>query len=424
MIIKKTLKQISIYSPIKTCLKQGCLIFGIITTPAMIYDFDQIIPRRSSDSIKWHAYPEDVLPLWVADMDFISPRPVIEALQTRVAHGIFGYSQELPQLREAVIAWVWEHYRWRIKAEDIVFVPGVVIGFNLASHALAQAYGEVLVQTPIYPPMLHSAEVAGMQLREMPLSQNQDGTYYPDEDLFNHSLNPNTRMFLLCNPHNPSGRVFTCAELTFMAEACLRHNVIICSDEIHCDLIYSGFQHIPIASLDEEVAQHTITLIAPSKTFNIAGLEFSIAIIPNRELRLRYLAARRGLVGHPNLMGAHAALAAYTHGEEWLEQVLHYLEGNRNWLADFIHHHLPEIRMAIPEGTYLAWLDCRATPFAKDPAAFFLEHARVALNEGRTFGTGGEGFARLNFGCPRSLLQTAMERMQTAIQRINNGEAG
>lgn len=385
----------------------------------MLYNFDQIIPRRTSDSVKWQAYPEDVLPLWVADMDFISPQPVIEALQQRIAHGIFGYPQELPQLREAILAWVWEHYHWQVKAEDLVFIPGVVTGFNLASHALAQPQGEVLVQTPIYPPMLKSAEVAGMNLRCMQLSQTADGKYFPDEELFKASLNKHTSMFLLCNPHNPTGRVFTRNELSFMAEACLRHDVIICSDEIHCDLIYSGTEHIPIAALDQEIAQHSITLIAPSKTFNIAGLEFSVAIIPNPELKARYQAARRGIVSHPNLLAAIAAYAAYTKGSEWLDQVLRYLEDNRNLVFSFVQDHLPGIKMTMPEGTYLAWLDCRATAFSKQPAAFFLERARVALNEGRTFGEGGEGFVRLNFGCPRAVLQAALERMQSALEHAS-----
>jgi cystathionine beta-lyase len=381
----------------------------------MEYDFDQILDRRASESVKWGAYDEDVLPLWVADMDFISPQPVIQALQERVAQGVFGYPKEILQLRRIVVDWIAARYHWTVQPEDLVFIPGVVTGFNVASHALAVPGGNVLVQTPIYPPMLHTAQYAGMNLKTMELTHAPDGVYGIDQDAFETALDEQTRMFLLCNPHNPTGRVFRRDELERMAEVCLRKGVIICSDEIHCDLIFSGQTHIPIATLEDEVAQKTITLIAPSKTFNIAGLEFSVAIIQNPDLRSQYEKARKGLVGWPNLLGGIAAMAAYRDGLEWLEQVMAYLEANRNYLADTIRSEMPGIHMAKPQGTYLAWLDCRATGIEGNPYEHFLKNARVALNDGKMFGPGGEGFVRLNFACPRSLLAEALHRIRNAL---------
>jgi cystathionine beta-lyase len=225
-------------------------------------------------------------------------------------------------------------------------------------------------------------------------------------------------LFILCNPHNPVGRIYTQGELLHMAEICLRSGVVICSDEIHSDLVYSGFQHVPIASLDSDIAQKTITLMSPSKTFNLAGLQCSFAIIQNRELRKKYLAARKGLVPWVNLMGLAAAQAAYSDGQEWLDQLLIYLQGNREFLYDYIQSSLPGIRMVKPEATYLAWLDCTQAKIMGSPYEFFLERARVALNDGKTFGNGGEGYVRLNFACPRSTLSEALFRMKEALAEV------
>ncbi len=381
----------------------------------MQYDFDRIIDRRSSECAKWRVYDEDVIPLWVADMDFISPEPVIRALQERIAHGVFGYPTEMPDLRQVVVDWIANRYDWAVQPHDLVFIPGVVTGFNMASHALAAPGGNVLVQTPIYPPMLNTAQYAGMSLKTMELTRAADGEYVVEKEAFSAAFDEQTRMFLLCNPHNPTGRVFRRDELEQMAETCLQKGVVICSDEIHCDLIYSGQTHIPIASLDEEIARKTITLIAPSKTFNIAGLEFSVAIVQDPDLRKQYEKARMGLVGWPNLLGGIAAMAAYRDGLEWLEQALAYLEANRDFLAETIRREMPKIKMNVPEGTYLAWLDCRTAGIEENPYKYFLDHARVALNDGKTFGPGGEGFVRLNFGCPRPLLADALQRMKSVL---------
>jgi cystathionine beta-lyase len=388
----------------------------------LYYDFDQPIDRRGSDSLKWNAYSPEVLPMWVADMDFLSPPAVIRALCERVEHGIFGYPlglgsrpDALTELRQVLVERMAERYHWSIQPEDIVFIPGVVTGFNLACHAFATPLQAILVQTPVYPPILTSACETGHISQEMELSRASDGSYTVDWEAFEASLTPQTRLFILCNPHNPVGKVFTRDELSRMAEICLRHSVIICSDEIHCDLIYSGYRHTPIASLDPEVAHHTITLMAPSKTYNIAGLQCSFAIIPNREMRKRYIKSHQGLVSWVNLMGLVAAKAAYQEGSEWLVQLLDYLEGNRHYLVEHVRQYMPGVQVWAPEGTYLAWLDCRQAGIEGNPYRFFLEKGRVALGDGETFGRGGEGFVRLNFGCRRLTLQEGLERMCAAL---------
>ncbi len=378
------------------------------------FDFDRIIDRRGSDSIKWRAYG-DVLPLWVADMDFTAPDAVIAALRARVDHGVFGYAGEPPALREVLTAWLARRFGWRVAPEAFVFVPGVVTGFNVACRATARPGEGVLVQTPVYPPMLQVTANFGLRQDEMTLTQGTGGRYTVDLDAFDAALAEDTRTFLLCSPHNPTGRVFTPDELAAMAEICLRHDVVICSDEIHGDLVLDGSRHLPIASLAPEIGRRTITLMAPSKTFNIPGLGFSLAVIEDPALRASFTAAAKDIVPHINALGYVAALAAYTEGEPWLDACLRYLTANRDYLDDFVHARLSGISMARPEATYLAWLDCRAAALPQGPYKFFLERAGVALNDGATFGRGGEGFVRLNFGCPRATLMEAMERMAAAV---------
>jgi cystathionine beta-lyase len=379
-------------------------------------DLSVVIDRRATDSVKWQRYGPDVLPLWVADMDFVSPQPVVDALRERVEHGIYGYSQELPELRPVLVERLARLYDWHVDPEALLFLPGVVTGFNLAIHATTAPGNCVLAQTPVYFPFLRAPGYASCLLDPMTLTQRPDGQYEVDLDRFEATITPRTLTFLLCNPHNPVGRVFRRDELEGMAEICLRHDVVICSDEIHCELLLDGHRHLPIATLDPEVAQQTITLMAPSKTFNIAGLKFSVAIVENPTLRQQYRDACQGLVSSVNLMGQVAALAAYQHGEPWLAAVLDYLEANLDFLVDYVAKHLPGVHMARPEGTYLAWLDCREAGLPDSPHRFFLEEARVALNEGAAFGQGGEGFARLNFGCPRPTLEEALDRMRRALE--------
>jgi cystathionine beta-lyase len=382
----------------------------------MIYDFDALPDRRNTESAKWNYFDPDIVPMWVADMDFRSPEPVIQALQERVAHGVFGYPGHVPGLKEAIVERMARCYQWEIQPEDIVFVPGVVTGFNMAAHAVLRPQEGVLFQTPVYMPFLDVARNVGGLREEMELSCNADGTYSFDSHAFERAVSPQTRMFLLCNPHNPVGRVFTRSELEIIADVCVHKDLVICSDEIHCDLVYSGQRHIPIASLNPEVAQRSITLMAPSKTFNIAGLSCSFAVIQNPQLRRDFIKADKGLVHGVNLLGLVAARAAFQEGQEWLDQLLVYLEGNRDLLVKFVNEELPGVRMAAPQGTYLAWLDCRQAGIGEKPAEFFKEKARVAVTEGSAFGNGGSGFIRLNFGCPRSMLIQALQRMKEALE--------
>jgi len=388
------------------------------------YNFDQIIDRRHSDSLKWNHYDEDVIPMWVADMDFVSPQPVIDALIEQVEHGVFGYPQgiaglpnELPRFRQLIIDRLASMYNWEIKPQDIIFLPGVVNSFNLACHAFASPDQAVMVQTPVYHPILKAAKTTGVQGKEMELTRLQDGCYGIDWDAFEASLSSQTSLFILCNPHNPVGKVFHKDELKHMAEICLRHNVVICSDEIHSDLVFPEHQHTPIASLDPEVADNTITLIAPSKTFNIAGLQCSFAVIQNEKLRKRFLEARKGLLPWVNMIGMRAGETAYRYGQDWLEQVMDYLQANRDFLYAYVREKLPGLEMGLPEGTYLAWLDCRKAGIQGNPQKFFLEKGRVAFNDGADFGPGGEGFVRLNFACPRAILIEGLQRLKTALDQ-------
>jgi cystathionine beta-lyase len=284
----------------------------------------------------------------------------------------------------------------------------------MMGHMFRAQSGSLAVQPPVYTPILEAPQTAGLARNEAPLLRQPDGTYAIDWDQFTAALQSDTRAFLLCNPHNPVGRVFRRDELERMAELCLARNVLICSDEIHSDLLYRGAQHRPIASLDPEIAQHTITFVAPSKTFNLPGLQASVAIIPNAELRQRFQAARQGIVPWVNVMGLIALQAAYREGQEWLDQLLVYLEANRDFVYDFVRSELPGFNMAKPAGTYLAWIDCRAASL-ENPYKFFLDNARVALSNGAIFGAGGQGFVRLNFGCPRSMLEEALRRMKKAL---------
>ena len=372
--------------------------------------------RRNSDSVKWCFYGDKVLPLWVADMDFTSPPEVIQALHERVSHGVFGYAAESRILAELVIERMQRLYGWKINLEDILLLPGVISGFNLVCQAVTQPGESLLIQPPIYPPFFEAAKNARVKEIQCGLVQQKDGGYEVDFPAFENAIQSDTRCFLFCNPHNPVGKVYTRQELIRFAEICLKHHLIICSDEIHSDLVFAGHRHVPIASLDEEIGQQTVTLIAPSKTFNIAGLDCSILICENQELMKQIKEAKRGMLGGVNVLGVTAAVAAYRHGQPWLDAVIKTLEENRNYLCETMREDFPQIKVYPPQATYLAWLDCRQADLPCDPYEFFLKNAKVALNCGSIFGKEGEGFARLNFGCDRSVLQEALERMRESMQ--------
>jgi cystathionine beta-lyase len=383
----------------------------------MAHDFDRVIERRHTNSNKWRKYPPDVLPLWVADMDFASPDPVIRALRERVEHGVYGYGFEAPEFAEVFVDRLQKRYGWRVSPEAVVLVPGVIPAFNVACRALTRPGDGLLMQLPVYPPILRAPGNHELTRDEALLGREGGGRYVADLDAFRAAIHARTRAFLLCNPHNPVGRVFTRDELGGMARICLERDLAIIADEIHCDLLYSDQRHVPIASLAPEIERRTITLMAPSKTFNLAGLKVSVAVIPEAALRERFMAARGDLVqAQVNIMGYTAAFAAYRDGDAWLADLLRYLEANRDFLVEYVRRHLPGVSITPPEGTYLAWLDCRGAGLAAaDPFTFFLERAKVALNDGALFGRGGQGFVRLNFGSPRALLTEGLERMRRAL---------
>ncbi|HEY5268897.1 MAG TPA: PatB family C-S lyase [Anaerolineales bacterium] len=392
----------------------------------MAYNFDRVIDRHGTNSIKWKHYGADVLPLWVADMDFAAPEPVQDALRRAVEHGIFGYEFPTKELRETVAARMDKLYGWQVSPEMVVATPGVIAGFNAAAHTVCTAGQGILVQPPVYPPFLSVHKNAALVRQEAPLRMTAEGAvlrYGVDFNLFERAVNSGgaqTGMFLLCNPHNPTGQVTSRQDLLHMAEVCLKNDTVICSDEIHSELLLSGAQHIPLAYLSSEIADRTITLVAPSKTFNVAGLNCAFAIIPNPELLAQYKKTTEQMTMHLSSLGLAAAQAAFSGVcDDWLVALRAYLTGNRDFLVEYVKREFSGIRITVPEATYLAWLDCNELVSSGringTPHEFFLKEAKVALNEGKEFGSGGEGFVRLNFGCPRKTLEDALERMKTSL---------
>jgi cystathionine beta-lyase len=380
-------------------------------------DFDRLIDRRSTESLRWHIYPQDVLPLWVADMDFECPACVLKALHERVDHGIFGYGLAPNGLKEVFIERMQNLYNWQVSDPQLSFVPGVVTGFNLALRALCQPGDSVIFFTPAYPPFFSGPKSSGLNVVECPMLEGPNNNYSIDFDLFEKLIvDHHVKVYVHCDPQNPTGRALTRAELEKLAEILLRHKVFTCSDEIHCDLVYDGLKHIPFASLSKEISDTTLTFMAPSKTFNIAGLYASVGIVQNEALAQQFNDARGGLVGWPSLLALAAAKAAYEGGAEWLRECLAYLQANRDWLVENIHARLPGVKATRSEATFLMWLDCRETGL-ESPYKFFLEKAHVALNDGIAFGQQYTQFTRLNFGTSRANLETAVSAMEKALQQ-------
>jgi cysteine-S-conjugate beta-lyase len=382
------------------------------------FNFDQVIDRSSSESIKWKLFPADVLPLWVADLDFLSPPAVIDALKARADHGIFGYAIPPRELTDVIIQRMEHFYNWKITPEMVVFLPGIVSGLNQFCHAFAKRSTSVIVQTPVYPPFLSAPGNAGLEMVDAPLQRMPNGRYEIDFEALEARMKAGSSVFILCNPHNPVGRVFQPDELAKIASLCKQYDVILCSDEIHCDLIYSGIKHTPIASLDEEISQRTITFMAPSKTYNVAGLDCAFAVIPNPELRKEFETGNQGLVPHVNIMGLTAAQASFQFGEEWLKELISYLDANQTYLQKYLQENLSELKMYPCEATYLAWIDCSGLNIEGSAQEFFLKECKVGLNPGKDFGPNCSNFVRLNFGCPRSVLEQALERIKAGIKKI------
>jgi len=377
----------------------------------MAFSFDQRIDRRHSDSLKWRKYGDrDILPLWVADTDFRSADCIIDALQQRVAHGIFGYGFPQEELIDVIIARMSSRYGWQIQPEWLVFLPGVVTGLNLCVRAFTEAHQGTVAPTPIYPPFRSAASLAARDQINAPLVL-QEQRWVVDFDALDAQLTGNEKLLMLCNPQNPGGTVYRRAELEAQLRFAQRHDLLVCSDEIHCDLLLEpGVEHIPFASLSEDAAQRSVTLLSPSKSFNIAGLGASLAIIPNRELRERFNQQRKGIVPDVDVLALVAATAAWRDGQPWLEAQLAYLRSNRDALVQHVNT-LPGPSMVAPEGSYLGWIDASQLNVAS-PALFFEKHG-LGFSAGRDFGD--DKFVRFNFGCQRDLLNEALRRMTLAL---------
>lgn len=375
------------------------------------FDFDTIINRTDTASEKWDRYRgRDIIPLWVADMDFRTAPAILEALHERVSHGVFGYTAPPQKLVETVLAMLKQEYDWQAEAEWIIWLPGLVTGLNVACRTVGDDNDEVLTFTPIYPPFMSAPPLSQRSLVKVPL-QLQAGRWGWDPADLEQAITPRARLLLLCNPHNPVGRVWSRDELTQIAELAERHNLIICSDEIHAGLVLDeDKQHIPIATLSAETARRTITLQAPSKTFNIPGLGCSFAVISDHTLRRAFRKAMGRIVPHVNTLGYTAAQAAYKSGGEWRRELIAYLRNNRDLVLEEVGR-MPGLSVTHVEATYLAWIDARQTRI-EQPARFF-EEAGVGLSDGTDFDA--PGFIRLNFGCPRPLLVEGLRRMRTAL---------
>jgi cysteine-S-conjugate beta-lyase len=386
--------------------------------PKFEFNFDTPVERRGTGSIKWDRYGErDVIPLWVADMDFPSPPAVVTALQERSRHGVFGYTHASRDLESAVQAALARDYSWEVPAAWLVWLPGLVSGLNVLCRAVGTAGDEVATFVPIYPPFLSAPGFAQRSVVRVPLVTREiagtGGRWEMDLELLERALTPRTRLLLLCSPHNPVGRVWSRSELEALADLACRHDLLIGSDEVHAGLVLDeDKRHLPIATLGPEVADRTITLMAPSKTYNVPGLGCSFALISNARRRQEFQRAMEGIVPHVNLFGYVAAQAAYDSGGPWLEALLAYLRGNRDLVERDVST-LPCLSVAHVEATYLAWIDARTSGLA-DPAKDF-ERAGVGLSDGADFGA--PGFVRLNFGCTRALLREGLARMRKALDR-------
>lgn len=371
------------------------------------FDFDRPIDRRGGDSLKWNRYAgRDILPLWVADMDFAAPPAVLAALRQRAAHGVFGYAQPWPGLLDAVLDHLQRAYGWSVAAEWLVWLPGLVTGLNVACRAVE---GTVLTATPVYPPFFSAPHHSGRRLTRVALHPGET-RWELDFAALDAAITPDTRLLLLCHPHNPVGRAWQRDELDALADFAHRRHLVVCSDEIHCGLLLDeGCRHIPLASLDADCARRSITLMAPSKTYNIPGLGCAFAVIPDATLRRRFSGAMAGIVPHVNVLGLAACEAAYRDCDDWHAALIAYLRGNRDCVQDAVAG-MPGLAMHPVEASYLAWINACGLG-CDNPAAFF-ESAGVGLSDGADFGL--PGWVRLNFGCARSVLEEALARMHDA----------
>lgn len=389
-----------------------------------MYDFDKVINRRGTNSEKWDMKEEDILPMWVADMDFKAPEPVVDAIIKRAQHGVFGYSFYSDSYYDSIVKWQEKRNQWKIKREWIMYSPGVVPAINILIKALTRPGDKIIIQPPVYYPFFKAVHNNNRELLENPLIYRNSRYTMDFEDLEEKAKDPKAKLLILCSPHNPVGRVWTRKELTRLGEICLKNNITVISDEIHSDLIYKGHKHTPFASISEEFAQNSIVCTAPSKTFNLAALKTSCIIICNERHRKLYKNMMESIgLGEGNVFGAVALEAAYTYGDKWLSQLIDYLEGNLQFLKKYIAKNIPEIEVVEPEGTYVVWLDCRKLGMdAKSLEDFMLTKAKLWLDEGYIFGKQGEGFERINIACPRDILKEGLFRLERAIKNFEGNQ--
>jgi cystathionine beta-lyase len=386
------------------------------------YNFDKIINRRNSDALKYNVLAErygrdDLLPLWVADMDFETPDFIMDALKERLQHPILGYGVIPDDYFPCIVDWLKSHHNWEVKPEWLSYIPGIVKGIGFAINVFVKEDEKVIIQPPVYHPFRIVPESLNREVVYNPLKRNNDGTYSMDFNNLANVVDDKCRMLILSNPHNPAGILWKRETLRRLADFCSKHNIIVISDEIHCDMALWGKQHIPFATVSEAAKQCSITFGAPSKTFNIAGVVSSYSIIPNDELRTKYynwLAANE--LNEPTLFSPIATIAAFRKGETWRKKMLHYVEQNIEFLIDYCHKNLPKIKPLRPDASFLVWLDCRDLNLTHDElVSLFVNDAKLALNDGAMFGKEGDGFMRLNVATPRAILQQALSQLTKAI---------
>lgn len=386
-----------------------------------MYNFHKGIPRQGTNSIKWDTLKglygrEDLIPLWIADMDFEVAPAISRAIQERAKHPVYGYIYCSDQYYESIIRWMKRRHDWEVKKDWIVFTPGVVPALSYAIKAFTEPGDCIIVQSPVYHPFYSSIESNGRKVVTNPLIY-KDGRYTMDYEDLEKKIDSKTKLLLLCSPHNPVGRVWTKEELMKLGEICLKNNIIIVSDEIHFDLVYKGYTHTVLANVSPELRDNCIVCTAPSKTFNLAGLQVSNIIIPNEELRKKYsMELEKDHILRPNVFGEGALIAAYDESEDWLDSLMDYLEENKDYFIDFIEKKIPQLKVVKPEGTYLLWVDCSGLNMnSKELNDFFLKECGLVLNHGEIFGEEGKVFQRFNIACPRPILEEALKRMEEAI---------
>lgn len=387
------------------------------------YNFDKVVDRRGTGALKLDVLQErygrgDLLPLWVADMDFETPHFITDALRKRLEHSLFGYTVMPKEFWPTVIEWIHVHHQWEVKPEWMAFIPGIVKGIGMVINVFVKEDEKVIIQPPVYHPFRLTPQGNGRQVVFNPLKENADGSYSMDFENLAKVADNKCRLLILSNPHNPGGIVWDKETLKRLADFCYDHHILVISDEIHCDMALYGHKHTPFASVSEKAAHCSITFGAPSKTFNIAGIVSSYAIIPDDKIRERFFNwLKANELDDPHLFAPIATIAAFKEGEEWRKQMLKYVEGNIDFVIDYLQKNLPQVKALRPQASFLVWLDCRGLQLSHDELVhLFVEEAHLALNDGEMFGPGGEGFMRMNVASARSVLCTALERLKAAVE--------